>query len=150
MPGGFTIDRSDILVLVIMALFTLKRMDVRSTDPRSFPGVPAAEFDAWKALALRSRSISVNACFAKFALNSVWFYGFGARVIPPVLATGGWVIFLGWIFAMTYAWYLASTAEGEAERLGIIVGKRFAQPAPADPGAATESPAPEEGEASLR
>jgi hypothetical protein len=150
MSGGFTIDRSDILVLVIMALFTLKRMDVRATDPRSFPAVPAAEFDAWKALALRSRNLSVNACFAKFALNSVWFYGFGTRVIPPVLATGGWVIFLGWIFAMTYGWYLASTAEGEAERLGIVVGKKFAEPPPVDPEVATESPAPGEGEASLR
>jgi len=143
MSGGFTIDRSDILVLVIMGLFTLKRMDVRATDARAFPVVPGAQFDAWKALALRARTLSINACFAKFALNTVWFYGFRNRVIPPVLATGGWVIFLGWIFAMTYGWYLASSAEAVAERLGIVVGKRFAE-APPEETSGGEAPARED------
>jgi hypothetical protein len=152
MSSGFTIDRSDVLVLVIMALFTLKRIDVRATEPSAFPGVPGPEFDAWKALALRSRSFSINACFLKFALNSVWFYGFGPHVIPPVLATGGWLIFLGWIFAMTYAWWLASMAEGQAARLGIVAGRRppGASPSGAEPASATEPPDREEGEASFR
>jgi hypothetical protein len=119
------LDPTDILALVLMAVFAMRRMDVRATDPRCFTAIDRAKFDQWKSDALRARSLSINACFAKFALNSIWYFGFRHRVIPPVLATGGWIVFLGWAFTMCYAWWLSSNAKTKAERLGIVVGRRI-------------------------
>lgn len=125
------IDPTDILALVLMAIFAMRRMDVRATDPRCFPSVPREAFEAWKGEALRARALAINACFAKFATNNLWYFVFRHRVIPPVLATGGWVVFLGWIFGMSYIWWLSSQAKSKAERLGIVVGRRLVE-APAD------------------
>jgi hypothetical protein len=121
------IDPTDILILVLMAIFAMRRMDVRATDPRCFQAIPRESFESWKSEALRARTLAINACFAKVALNTVWYFGFRNRVIPPVLATGGWIIFLGWVFAMCYAWWRSSTAKSKAERLGIVVGRRIVE-----------------------
>jgi hypothetical protein len=121
------LDPTDILVLVLMAIFAMRRMDVRATDPRCFPRVAPDEFESWKNDAVRARTLAINACFAKFALNNLWYFGFRHRVIPPVLATGGWVVFLGWVFLMSYAWWLSSSAKTKAERLGIVVGRRIVE-----------------------
>lgn len=121
------IDPTDILALVLMAIFAMRRMDVRATDPRCFPGVSREVFEGWKSEALRARSLAINACFAKFAVNNLWYFGFRHRVIPPVLATGGWIVFLGWIFGMSYIWWLSSKAKSKAERLGIAVGRRLVE-----------------------
>ena len=146
MKPGLTLDPTDILALVLMAVFTMRRSDVRATEARAFPAVPAPLFDAWKARAVRARSISIHACFLKVALNSVWFFGFGPHLAPRVLASGGLLVFLGWIAAMTYAWRRWASAQSEAERLGILVGGRLVEvPRRADP--PTELPEPEEGEA---
>jgi hypothetical protein len=121
------IDPTDILALVLMAIFAMRRMDVRATDPRCFPAVPRTAFDDWKREALRARTLAINACFAKFAVNNLWYFGFRRRVIPPVLATGGWIVFLGWIFAMSYIWWLSSGVKSKAERLGIVIGRRIVE-----------------------
>ena len=147
-PG--LIDPTDVLALVFMAVFSMRRINVRATESRAFPQVPIGAFEAWKAHAIRARSLSIHACFLKFALNSVWLYGFGPRVIPPVLVTGGWLIFLGWIAAMMYAWWRASAAQAEADRLGIVAGMRAAPPR-AEGGAPTlQAGSRQEEEASSR
>jgi len=121
------IDPTDVLVLVLMVIFALRRMDVRATDRRCFPAVPPMDFDTWKSEALRARSLAMNACFGKFVANNVWYFGFRHRVIPPVLATGGWIVFLGWVFSMSYIWWLSSGAKSKAEKLGIVVGRRMVE-----------------------
>jgi hypothetical protein len=126
-PG--LIDLTDVVALFLMALFSLRRIDVRATEAGAFPRVPIGAFEAWKARAIRARSISIHACFLKFALNSVWLFGFGPRLIFPVVVTGHWVIFLGWIAAMMYAWWRASAAQAQADHLGIVAGMRVAPPA---------------------
>jgi hypothetical protein len=146
MTPGFSIDRSDVLALVLMAIFSIRRISVRATDPLAYPQIPTGVFQAWKALAMRARSISVNACFLKFALNSVWFFVLGPRVIPPVLATGGWLIFLGWFGGLMYAHYLSSTAQNIADSLGIVPGTR-APVQDTAPASVREPAVPEEGEA---
>jgi hypothetical protein len=151
MKPGLPIDPTDILALVLMGLFAMRRINIRGTDARAFPGVPSGAFQAWQARADRAKGIAIHACFAKFALNSIWFFVFGRRVILPVLATGGWLIFLGWVAVLMYAWWLASSAHSLAEALGITPGKRFVGDAADDsPVAATELAATEPGEASSR
>lgn len=148
MKLGLPIDPTDILVLVLMGLFAMRRINIRGTDARAFPGVPAEAFEVWQARADRAKSIAIHVCFAKFALNSIWFFVFGRRVILPVLATGGWLIFLGWVAGMMYAWWRASSAQSLAEALGIVPGKRFVELEGAAPSAAaTELPvaSPPEG-----
>lgn len=146
-PG--LIDPTDVLALVLMAIFSIRRINVRATEAGAFPQVPIGAFEAWKAHADKARSVSIHACFLKFALNSVWLFGFGPRVIPPVLATGGWVIFLGWIAAMMYGWWLASSAQAEADHLGIVVGVRRT-PGSAGEGATTLPAGNQEEEARSR
>jgi len=121
------IDPTDILILVLMAIFAMRRMDIRATDPRCFHWISRDDFDSWKIEALRAKTLAIHACFAKFALNNIWFFGFRNRVIPPVLKTGGWIVFLGWVFAMLYLWWRSSTAKSKAERLGIVVGRRIVE-----------------------
>ncbi|HEX3597243.1 MAG TPA: hypothetical protein VHU80_19175 [Polyangiaceae bacterium] len=125
MKSGLSIDPTDILAIILMGLFAMRRINIRGTDPRAFPQVPIGAFREWQARADRAKSIAINICFAKFALNSLWFFVFGRRVIPPVLATGGWLLFLGWIGGMTYAWWLASAASNVAQVLGIVAGTRL-------------------------
>jgi hypothetical protein len=121
------IDPTDIVALVLMALFAMRRIEVRSTDPRAFPDVPAAEFEAWKARALRAPTLAVNACFAKFFLNTVWFYGMRSHVPARALVTFGAVLFFGWIATLAYAFWLSSGAKAMAKRLGIVVGRRMVE-----------------------
>ena len=141
MKSGLSIDPTDVLALVLMGLFAMRRINIRGTDARAFPAVPSGVFQVWQSRADRAKKVAIHACFAKFAMNSVWFFLFGRRVALPVLATGGWIIFLGWIAALMYSWWLASFAQNIAEAFGITAGKRF-QGEPADgSSAATELPA---------
>ncbi|HEX4336412.1 MAG TPA: hypothetical protein VH062_10900 [Polyangiaceae bacterium] len=128
MKSGWTLDPTDIIALVLMGLFAMRRINIRGTDPRAFPQVPIGAFREWQARADRAKRISIHTCFAKFALNSIWFFIIGRHVIRPVLATGGWLIFLGWFGGLMYAWYLSSAAQGLAEVLGIVPGTRLPGP----------------------
>ncbi|HVW24587.1 MAG TPA: hypothetical protein VHC69_04425 [Polyangiaceae bacterium] len=151
MKPGLPIDPTDILALVLMGMFAMRRINIRGTDARAFPSVPSAAFELWQTRADRAKGIAIHACFAKFVLNSIWFFVFGRRVILPVLATGGWILFLGWVAAMMYAWWRASSAQSLAEALGIVPGTRFAGGGPeARDAVATELAAPEPEEASSR
>lgn len=152
MKPGLPIDPTDILALVLMALFAMRRINIRGTDARAFPSVPTGAFEAWQARADRAKRIAIHACFGKFVLNSVWFFVFGRRVILPVLATGGWLIFLGWVAVLMYAWWLASSAQNLADAVGIVAGKRFlgADASPESAVPATELASVEPGEASTR
>ncbi len=148
MKPGLPIDPTDILALVLMALFAMRRINIRGTDERAFPTVPTGAFKAWQTRADRAKKIAIHACFGKFVLNSVWFFVFGRRVILPVLATGGWLIFLGWVAVLMYAWWLASSAQSLADAVGIIPGKRFVAQTPESSPAVTELAGTEAGEAS--
>jgi hypothetical protein len=151
MKPGLPIDPTDILALVLMALFAMRRINIRGTDARAFPAVPKGAFEAWQFRADRAKSIAIHACFGKFVLNSIWFFVFGRRVILPVLATGGWLIFLGWVAVLMYAWWLASSAQSLAEAVGIAPGRRLVgKPSDESPVVATELAGTEPGEASPR
>jgi hypothetical protein len=117
-------DPTDLVAIVLLVIFSLRRLDVKATDPRAFPTVTAANFDQWRARALRCKSIAINACFLKVAANLAWFYFARAHVPRSVLAVGGFTIFAGWVLALTYAWWLSSSTKMLAAQLGIVVGKR--------------------------
>jgi len=125
------LDPTDILAIVLMAIFSMRRAEIRMTDARAFPNVPPPVFEAWKRRALGAKSVSINACFAKFALNSAWYFGFRTRVPPLVLVRGGLLVFFGWIVALLVAWLLSSRAAEEARRLGIVVGRKLVEAADA-------------------
>src|SRR5581483_8481903 len=85
MKPGLSIDPTDILALVLMGLFAMRRINIRGTDARAFPEVPPEAFRAWQTRADRAKGVAIHTCFAKFATNSIWFFVFGRRVILPVL-----------------------------------------------------------------
>jgi hypothetical protein len=127
------IDPTDVIALVLMALLSIRRLELKRTDPRAFPRIPREAFDGWYRAAVHARSLSVNACFLKFVLNSVWFYGFRGRVPASLLARGGVAIFFGWLLVLAYSAFLSSRARRQATALGIVVGRRIVE-GPPEPG----------------
>lgn len=123
------IDPTDIVALVLMALFVVRRMEVRATDGRAFPGVPRGPFEGWKAQAIRSRSVAVNACFLKVFTNTLWYFGLRNHLGMRAVQVGGLVIFLGWLAGIVWSAFLSYRARGVADRLGIVIGRRLAGPA---------------------
>jgi hypothetical protein len=124
------VDPTDIIAIVLLAMYSMRRMEVRATDPRAFPAISGPDFAAWKERAILARSVAVHGCFLKLALNTVWFYGLRSRVGPRVLQTGGLIFFFGWIVALLVAWWLAARSKAEAGRLGIVIGRRIVESPP--------------------
>lgn len=117
-----------------MALLSIRRVELKGTDARAFPGVARADFDHWFSSALRARNLSINACFAKFVANNAWFYAFRARVSPRAVSAGGAAIFFAWLGLLAYSVWLSSRAKRRAQELGIVVGRRLVEgPANAPP-----------------
>ena len=136
-PGALptpTIDPTDVIALVLMALLSIRRVELRGTDPRAFPRVDRALFDRWFSSALGARNLSVNACFLKFVLNNAWFYGLRGRVSAPLLSRGGVAIFFGWLLLLAYSFVLSSRAKWQGDALGIVVGRRIVEVRPEPPG----------------
>jgi len=118
------IDPTDILALVAMALFSIHRIEIRGTDARAFPYVPQAAFDDWYSRAVFAKSLSINACFLKFALNTAWYYGTRHFLPVRVVAGGGMALFVTWLGVLAYSMLLSSWARKRASALGIVVGRR--------------------------
>jgi hypothetical protein len=127
------IDPTDVIALVLMALLSIRRVELKGTDPRAFPGVSRSDFDGWFSAAVHARNLSINACFLKFVLNSAWFYGFRGRVSAPLLVRGGAVVFFGWLLLLAYSFWLSSRAKRRADALGIVIGRRVVEGSPAAP-----------------
>jgi hypothetical protein len=127
------IDPTDVIALVLMALLSIRRVELKGTDPRAFPRVDRAAFDRWFSAAVRARTLSVNACFLKFVLNSAWFYGFRGRLPAPLLSKGGVAIFFGWLALLAYSFFLSSRAKRQGDALGIVVGRRIVEERPEPP-----------------
>jgi hypothetical protein len=143
------IDPTDVIALVLMALLSIRRMELKGTDPRAFPGVSRSDFDGWFSAAVHARNLSINACFLKFVLNSAWFYGFRSHLSAPLLARGGTVIFFGWLLLLVYSFWLSSRARRRADALGIVIGRRIIEGSP-DPRASVSGEVRGRGEASSR
>ncbi len=122
------IDPTDVLAVILMIIHAMRRSDIRATDFRAFPDIPPAVFESWKTAALAPKNLAVNACFAKFMLNSIWFFGF-RRVVPPrPLAAVGALLFFGWVIALVIAWRRGRKVARAAQRLGIVIGRRLDGP----------------------
>jgi hypothetical protein len=131
-----------------MALLSIRRVELKATDARAFPGVARADFDGWFSAALHAKNLSVNACFFKFVLNNAWFYACRTRVSPRTLVAGGAAIFFGWLGLLAYSFWLSSRAKRRAEGLGIVVGRRLVEGPDGTPPVRKEGGGP--GEASSR
>jgi hypothetical protein len=129
------IDPTDVIALVLMALLSIRRVELKGTEARAFPGVAQTDFDGWFSAAVHARSLSINACFLKFVLNNAWFYAFRNRVSPRTLASGGAAVFFGWLILLGYSFWLSSRAKRRADALGIVIGRRLVEgPPDARPG----------------
>ncbi|HEX7669143.1 MAG TPA: hypothetical protein VF395_06160 [Polyangiaceae bacterium] len=140
------IDPTDVVALVLMALLSMRRIELKGTDARAFPRVDRAAFDRWFSAAVSAKNLSVNACFLKFVLNSAWFYGFRGRLPAALLSKGGVAIFFGWLALLAYSFFLSSRAKRQGDALGIVVGRRIVEemrPEPPRPLSAEDRDQPE-------
>lgn len=124
------IDPTDVLALVAMALFSMRRIRVKMASAGEFPHVPPPAFEDWKARAFSAYSVGVRASFLKFALNTVWYYGAPWLGLKQVAAGGlifavvGALLFIGWVVALLVAWYRISEVRKRATGLGIDLSAR--------------------------
>jgi hypothetical protein len=118
-------DPTDILALVLMAIFSVRRSEARTTEGRAVPAVPAEQFDAGRGLVLRSRGLVAHASLAKVALNSAWFFLFRDRVEPNTLRTVGILLFFSWSAALVVAAWYGLRAGRIASRFSIVEGRRL-------------------------
>lgn len=127
-------DPTDILALVLMALFVVRRMEIRGTEGEAFRRVPPSEFAAWQSMAIRARSVAVNACFLKVFLNVIWYFALRRQTGSHLLQIGGLLIFVGWIAGLIGSSWLSYRARKVADRLGIVIGRRLSAPSKANDG----------------
>lgn len=141
-PGlpSVMVDPTDVVALVLMALFAIHRIEVRGTDPRAFPDVPRAAFDDWQKKALFARHVLVNGCFAKFFLNNLAFYALRSFAAPSTVWTFGKWLFFAWILSLAYGLWASSVSNRRAKELGVVIGRkmveerRAAEPRAEEPG----------------
>jgi hypothetical protein len=109
----------DVLSVVIGVLFTFRKLDVRGREAAHFPQVDPGLFEEWKAAALRSYNLGASVCFAYVVLDCLNHYG-ASRILPgTVIQLAGFLLFLGWVGLLVYAWVLAGRARGLQEKAGI-------------------------------
>lgn len=117
------LDFTDVIAVLLLVMASLRRLDVKLADPERSPAVPREAFESWRARALGVYRLTAGACFLKFTLSNIWLFLARDRVIPPVLATGGALVFIGWVIALMIAWRRGTAARQLQQRLGIVVGR---------------------------
>jgi hypothetical protein len=122
-----TIDITDIIALVLLAIWSLRRLDIKVTDAEHNPSIPREVFESWKREALNAHTLATTACFLKVTLNLAWYFGAGGRVPVAALMAGGAILFIGWALAVTIAWRRMSNAYQRAAELGVGIRTRAAR-----------------------
>jgi hypothetical protein len=123
------IQVDDILAALILSLAMLRRLEVRSARAADQAGVPEAEFQRWRSLALRGFDQVAVACALKVVLSVGWYMlALRLSVPAPWFQLGGFVVFLGWALTMIWAWKIATDARYLRMQLGIVVRRRSAPP----------------------
>lgn len=122
-----TIDITDVIAIVLLAIWSMRRLDIKVTEAAHNPSVPRHLFEAWKREALNAHTLATTACFLKVSLNVAWYVGAGGRVPFPILMAGGASLFIAWGVAITIAWRRMSNAHQRAAELGIGIRTRAAR-----------------------
>jgi hypothetical protein len=124
----------DILAALILSLAMLRRLEVRTARAEDQPGVPQAEFQRWRSLALRGYNQVAVACGAKVALSIGWYFlALQFSVPAPWFQLGGFTVFLAWALTMVWAWKIATDARYLRVQLGIVLRRRSAASPPRAP-----------------
>ena len=119
------IQIDDILAALILSLAMLRRLDVRNSQPGAQRAVSEADFQRWRALALRAYNQIAVASAAKVVLSVGWFaLGLKLGVPAPWFQLGGFVVFLGWALVLVWAWKIATDARHLRLQLGIVPRRR--------------------------
>lgn len=125
------IQIDDILAALILSLAMLRRLDIRNSQPSEGRAVAEADFQRWRALALRAYNQIALASAAKVVLSVGWFaLGLKLGVQAPWFQLGGFVVFLGWALVLVWAWKIATDARHLRLQLGIVGRRRSSSSAP--------------------
>jgi hypothetical protein len=112
----------DIPAILLAIFLALRKSDVRSEDPARHPRVALADFDRWRAEALRAYSFGVYGCFAKVVADFVFLavleriqFNLTLQRVIGVSLDVSWFILLG------VCWYKSRKARRFASSVGIDV-----------------------------
>jgi hypothetical protein len=118
----FRID--DILAALFLSLAMLRRLEAKRASREAFPHIAEADFERWRALALRAYNTSAVASLLKVALSGLWFALATPYVPAPFFQLVGLAMFMGWVIGLVWAWRVATDADHLRRQLGIDLRKR--------------------------
>jgi hypothetical protein len=123
----------DIVAALILSLSMLRRLETKHADASSNPGVLPADFEHWRALALRASNQAGVACLLKVVLSISWFLWAPGHVGQQVFQLVGLLLFVAWVVALVWAWQISTDAHHLRRRLGIELRRRSEAPKEGDP-----------------
>ncbi len=109
-----------LVTITLGILFTLRKLDVGHRLPSNHPGVSLADFELWKATAMRAYGFGVWSCFLKLVADFAGRYLM--QSFPPSVAmarTIGISIDVLWAGSIVLTFLKVRSSHRLAERLGI-------------------------------
>jgi hypothetical protein len=110
----------DIVAILLGIFLALRKSDVRSEDSGRHPRVALADFDRWRAEAIRAYSIGTRVCFAKVLIDFGFLAILQHYAINLALQRGiGVTLDVLWVGTLLVSWVGARRAKRLAEQFGI-------------------------------
>jgi hypothetical protein len=114
----------EIVAALILSLSMLRRLEAKHASSSSSPGVSTADFERWRALALRASNQAGLASLLKVVLSQSWFLWSPGHVGQKVYQLVGLLIFVSWVIALVWAWHISTEAHHLRRQLGIEPRRR--------------------------
>jgi hypothetical protein len=125
----------DLLAALILTLVMMRRIEVRTARAEDNAGVPAEKFADWRHRALRAYDWVAWSSVAKIIGSVGWLVlAVRLRVGAPWFQLGGFLVFLGWLLSLVWAWKAATDASHLRRELGIQLRSRQTRAAEAKSG----------------
>jgi hypothetical protein len=142
-----TIRIDDVIAALLLSLIMFRRLEVLGTSSEENPQVRLADFEHWRAQALKPIRVAALACVLKVGLSLLWF-----RLAPskPALVVGGLSLFLAWVGTLVWTWGRATEARALKVGLGIVSGRKRPPPSPEAGKDASDAVVPPQDEEAAR
>jgi hypothetical protein len=123
----------DVISVILIVLFSVRKLDVQGRRVEEFPGVAPDAFDAWQTWEVSAYRLGIWACFLKLVLGQV-FAWFVLPGLPQTMMRNipGAAIDLSWAVAMVVSFWRRSQARTMRRNLGIDLNKSPNAPPPAE------------------
>lgn len=78
------LDFLDILAILLGISFTIAKLDAQGRKVESYPHVPAAEFERWRAWTVSIYRLGSGMCFLRVIFHQGWAFYLSRQTLAPV------------------------------------------------------------------